>query len=348
MIQKYVEQTNFKREEPLVDKEDVDAYKKFGATKMIDALTLLARQIPGRYPAAYVYMAEKGIQLHLEGLARVAAPHEQTMKELDNLTAHWVKQLGETRYYVRPGHPDYKAIDVCARDIRSASVGPNADGWVTDAFISAGIAALRHEVFYECVVVEAAAFQMWLLQCKDKGELVDFRAWGSLECKARRVLIFNDDPEGNGHHWLFFTADPATQSYSIINSQPTQNAKTEEARKIFYKFLKDKVFDIDPRIMDIWSNEQADAHNCGIWVIKNAVAVINAETGEEEALQRALTAVSVDILDRQEIAARIFHMVNSNRQASSAKVQAIVQGMSPLATKQVNDFVNNLHSLKKD
>ena len=82
MIQKYVKQTDFRMERPLVSDEDIQRYHEFGAVKMVDTLTLLAKHIPGRYTSAYLYIAEKGIALYLEGLEQIAAQYEDPMKNL--------------------------------------------------------------------------------------------------------------------------------------------------------------------------------------------------------------------------------------------------------------------------
>ena len=72
-------------ENPLVSNADVERYREYGAKKMINALSLLTRYIPGRFPSTYLYIAEKGIVLHLKGLERIAALHEDLIKSLKQL-----------------------------------------------------------------------------------------------------------------------------------------------------------------------------------------------------------------------------------------------------------------------
>ena len=69
-------------ENPLVSNTNVERYREYGAEKIINALSLLARYILSRFPSIYLYIAEKGIILHLKGLERIATLHEDLIKSL--------------------------------------------------------------------------------------------------------------------------------------------------------------------------------------------------------------------------------------------------------------------------
>ena len=254
MIQKYVKQTDFRMENPLVSNADVERYREYGAEKMIDALSLLARHMPGRFPSAYLYMAEKGIALHLEGLERIAAPHEDPMKSLKQLIEQWEKNLGTVHYWVLPGHPDYRAIDVSSRAPKTALLDPESEGWVSDSFIDAGIAAGRRETYVRCIVIESPRFHMWINQCERAGKMVEFEAWGNIKDLSRRLIIFNDDLKGSGYHWLLFIADATTQSYAVINSLSGQSQITTLALTYLVQWLVQRAFDITPRKLILNSN----------------------------------------------------------------------------------------------
>jgi hypothetical protein len=347
MIQKYVKQTDFRMENPLVSNEDIRRYQEFGAVKMVDALTLLARHMPGRYASAYLYMAEKGIALHLEGLEQIAAQYEDPMKNLQQLIKQWEEKFGTVHYWVRPGHPDYKAIDVSSRALKTALLGPNEGGWVSDSFIDAGIAAGRREVQVKCIVIESPKIHFWINQSEKEGEMVNFEGWGSVDDMSRRLVIFNDDLKGGGHHWLIFIADATTQSYSVINSMSAPSKTTTLALTYLVQWLGSKVFSISPRRVQLTSNPQQDSHSCGLWVIKNALAIINAETYEIARLQSALSAVTVDIEDRFTISRSIYQMINFEPRKSGDIDPPSVQSPKGLEGKQVDNFGKMLAELKK-
>ena len=311
LVRRYVRLADFRMEGALLDDTDIKQYHEFGALKMIDSLNLLASQMGGRYPLAYVYMAERGIGLQLEGLQRIMAMQEEPMIKLANIVTAWEKELGMSYYMTRPGHPDYKNIDISNADIRSAMCTATLSGWVTDRFIDAGIAAFRRDNNVRCIVIEGPVFKSWIWKCRNKNKVVPFKGWGDVTDHSRRLIIFNDDlsGKGNGRHWLLFFIDPTAQYYSIINSEPGRTDTTKEATAKLTAWLHPQILHNTPQERVLTSNFQQDGHSCGIWVIKNALAILNAERFETARIQEALDEVSVENLDRFDIAARIYQMV---------------------------------------
>jgi hypothetical protein len=82
-------------------------------------------------------------------------------------------------------------------------------------------------------------------------------------------------------------------------------------------------------------------------VIKNALAIINAETYESARLQSALSAVTVDIEDRFTISRSIYQMINFEPRKSGDIDPPSVQSPKGLEGKQVDNFGKMLAELKK-
>ena len=82
-------------------------------------------------------------------------------------------------------------------------------------------------------------------------------------------------------------------------------------------------------------------------MIKNAVAIINAETYETARLQSALSAVTVDLEDRFIIAKGIYQMIMRAPKKSGEPDPPSVQSPKGLEGKQLDNFGKVLATLKK-